>query len=148
MSRDTVLILDKDIHTQWTLKTLLESERYIALSVDSIDRAIQDFKEFEISALISEYKIDHLPIPGIIKELKKSFPELYVMILTHENIGEEEYKKMMSLGIDDCLVKPVPIEKILLHLKKGLRKRKEILQEKRRTSHSSPSLPRERLGLR
>jgi DNA-binding NtrC family response regulator len=131
MSKDTILILDKDFNTQWTLKTLLESEKYITLAVDSIDRALQNFQEFEVSGLITEYRIDHGNTPEVIRELKKSFPELYVMMLTHENIGEKEYKKIMSLGIDDFFLKPVSIEKILIHLKKGLKQRKIFLQKKR-----------------
>jgi DNA-binding NtrC family response regulator len=131
MSKDTILILDKDFNTQWTLKTLLESEKYIALAVDSIDRALQNFQEFEVSGLITEYQIDHANTPEVIRELKKNFPELYVMMLTHENIGEKEYKKIMSLGIDDFFLKPVSIEKILIHLKKGLKQRKIFLQKKR-----------------
>ena len=131
MSKETILILDKDFHTQWTLKTLLESEKYVALAVDTIDRALQNFKEFEVSGLITEYQIDHTNTPEVIRELKKSFPELYVMMLTYKNLGEKEYKKIMSLGIDDFFLKPVSIEKILIHLKKGLKQRKIFLQKKR-----------------
>ena len=131
MSKETILILDKDFHTQWTLKTLLESEKYVALAVDTIDRALQNFKEFEVSGLITEYQIDQTNTPEVIRELKKSFPELYVMMLTYKNLGEKEYKKIMSLGIDDFFLKPVSIEKILIHLKKGLKQRKIFLQKKR-----------------
>ena len=131
MSKDTILIIDKEFHTQWTLKTLLESEKYIVLAVDTIERALQNFKEFEVSGLITEYEIDHTNPHEIIRELKKSFPELYIMILTHENLGEKEYKKIMSAGIDDLFLKPISSEKILIHLKKGLRQRKILLQKKR-----------------
>jgi len=131
MSKETILILDKEFHTQWTLKTILESEKYIVLAVDTIERALQNFKEFEVSSIITEYRIDHTHTPEIIRELKKSFPELYVMMLTYENLEEKEYKKIMSSGIDDFFLKPVSSEKILIHLKKGLRQRKVFLQKKR-----------------
>jgi DNA-binding response OmpR family regulator len=131
MSRDTILLLDKDFHAQWTLKTILESEKYIVLAVDTIERALQNFQEFEVSGLITENRIDHTNTPEIIRELKKSFPELYVMILTHENLEEKEYKKIMNAGIDDLFLKPISSEKILIHLKKGLRHRKVLLQKKR-----------------
>jgi DNA-binding NtrC family response regulator len=130
MSKDTILILDKDFYTQWTLKTLLESENYITLAVNSVERALQNFKEFEVSGIITEYRIDHTNMPKIIRELKKSFPELYVMMTTDENLEEKEYKKIMSLGIDDFFLKPVSSEKILIHLKKGLKQRKIFLQKK------------------
>ena len=131
MAKDTILILDKEFHTQWTLKTILESEKYIVLAMDTMERALQNFKEFEISGLITEYRIDHTNTPEIIRDLKKSFPELYVMMLTYENLEEKEYKKIMSAGIDDFFLKPISSEKILIHLKKGLRQRKVFLQKKR-----------------
>jgi DNA-binding response OmpR family regulator len=131
MSKETILILDKEFHTQWTLKTILESEKYIVLAVDTIERALQNFQEFEVSSLITEYRIDYANTPEVIRELKKNFPELYVMMLTHENLEEKEYKKIMSAGIDDFFLKPISSEKILIHLKKGLRQRKILLQKKR-----------------
>ena len=131
MSKETILILDKEFHTQWTLKTILESEKYIVLAVDTIERALQNFQEFEVSGLITEYQIDHANTPEIIRELKKNFPELYVMMLTHENLEEKEYKRIISAGIDDFFLKPISSEKILIHLKKGLRQRKMLLQKKR-----------------
>jgi DNA-binding response OmpR family regulator len=131
MSKETILILDKDFHTQWTLRTILESERYIVLAVDTIERALTNFQEFEVSGLITEDRIDHTNVPEIIRELKKDFPELYVMMLTAENLEEKEYKKIMNAGIDDLFLKPISTEKILIHLKKGLRHRKVLLQKKR-----------------
>jgi DNA-binding response OmpR family regulator len=131
MSKETILILDKEFHTQWTLKTILESEKYIVLAVDAIERALRNFQEFEVSSIITEYRIDHTNTLEIIRELKKSFPELYVMMLTYENLEEKEYKKIMSAGIDDFFLKPISSEKILIHLKKGLRQRKILLQKKR-----------------
>jgi DNA-binding response OmpR family regulator len=131
MSRETILILDRELHSQWTLKTLLEDEKYIVLAVDTIERAMQNFKEFEVAGLITEYQMDHTLTPEIIRELKKTFPELYVMMMTHENLEEKDYSKIMSSGIDDLFLKPVSSEKILIHLKKGLRQRKILLQKKR-----------------
>ena len=131
MSKETILILDKEFHTQWTLKTLLEAEKYIVLAVDTIERALQNFQEFEVSGLITEYRIDYTPTPEIIRELKKNFPELYVMMVTYENLEEKEYMKIVSSGIDDFFLKPISGEKILIHLKKGLRQRRILLQKKR-----------------
>jgi DNA-binding response OmpR family regulator len=131
MTKETILILDKDFHAQWTLRTILESERYIVLAVDSVERALTNFQEFEVSGLITEDRIDHINVPEIIRELKRDFPELYVMMLTAESLEEKEYKKIMNAGIDDLFLKPISAEKILIHLKKGLRHRKLLLQKKR-----------------
>lgn len=131
MAKETVLILDKEFHTQWTLKTLLEGEKYIVLAVNSIERAVQNFQEFEVSCLITEFRVDDICTLEMIRELKKRFPELYVMMLTHVNLEEMEYRKIMSAGIDDFFLKPFSSIKILVHLKKGLRHRRMHLQKKR-----------------
>jgi DNA-binding response OmpR family regulator len=52
-------------------------------------------------------------------------------MLTDENLEEKEYKKIVSAGIDDLFLKPISTEKILIHLQKGLRHRKVLLQKKR-----------------
>ena len=131
MSKETILIMDKEFHTQGTLKTLLEAEKYIVLAVDTVERTLQNFQEFEVSGLIVEYRIDSTPTTEIIRELKKSFPELYVMMVTHEKLEEKEYMSIMRSGIDDFFLKPVSGEKILIPLKKGLRQRRILLQKKR-----------------
>ncbi len=130
MARETILILDEEAHTQWTLKAFLETEKYIVLAVDTIERALQCFREFEVSALITEYWIDHRNPVEIIRGLKKDFPELYVMMLTQENLEEGDYKRVMKAGVEDLFFKPLSTEKILVHLKKGLRLRKIFIQKR------------------
>ncbi len=131
MAKETILILDNEFHIQWILKTLLENERYIVVSVDTIERAKQNFREFEVSGLITEYRIHHSKTIEIIRELKRISPELYVMMLTNEDVKEMEYETIMEAGIDDFFLKPFSSEKTLLHLKKGLRQRKIFLQKRR-----------------
>ena len=133
----TILILDNDPHCQWTLKTLLENEKYIALAVDKIERVLKDFQEFKISALITEYRSDHVLLE-VVRRLKKRFPKLYVMMLTQESLGQKEYKTAIRAGIDDVFLKPISGEEILAHLKKGLRQPKEPLYKdglEQRLSH-------------
>lgn len=53
VAKDTILILDKESHIQWTLKTILEGEKYFVLPVDTLERALQDFEEFEVAGLVT-----------------------------------------------------------------------------------------------
>lgn len=137
MAKDTLLILDKESHIQRTLKPVLEREKYIVLAVDTMERALQNFQEFEVAGLITEYRIDQSQSPEAIRELKKRFPELYVMMLAPENLEKEQYGKIMSSGIDDFFLKPISIEKILIHLKEGLRQRKIFVEKKRLQQRSN-----------
>jgi DNA-binding NtrC family response regulator len=131
MPKETILILDKESNIQWTVKTLLENEKYIVIGVNSIDRALQNFSEFEVSGLITEYRIDQNQTLDTIKSVKSRFPETYVMMITDDDLKEDEYEEIMDAGVDDCFLKPIPVKKILLHLRKGLRQRTICLQKRR-----------------
>jgi DNA-binding response OmpR family regulator len=131
MPKETVLILDRESHTRWVLKALLESENYLVIAVDTMERALQNFAEFEVSGLITEYRIDQASTLDMIRELKTRFTEAYVMMLTADEVTEKEYEEIISAGVDDYFVKPFPTWKILLHLRKGLKQRGLVLTKKR-----------------
>ncbi len=131
MEMDIILILDTDQTIGWTLKTLLETEQYIALFADSLDRAIKDFSEFQISGFITEYRIDNSTTLDAIRKLKEISPDTYVLMITDEEMEEDEYEEVMQAGVDDYFLKPMPIRKILLHLRKGLKYRSLLIEKKR-----------------
>ena len=131
MPKDTVLILDRESHTRWVLKALLENEEYLVIAVETMERALQNFSEFEVSGLITEYRIDQFSTLDMIRELKMRFPEAYVMMLTADEVTEKEYEGIISAGVDDYFVKPFPSWKILPHLRKGLKQRSLVLRKKR-----------------
>ena len=129
MSKETILILDNEKYIQWTLKKLLEAEEYAILSSDSIETAHAVFSEHKVACLITEYWINHFCTLELVRGLKKRFPEIYVMMLTSKELGGEKYKEILNAGVDDLFMKPFAPEKIVLHLKKGLRQRNLFLQK-------------------
>ena len=131
MPEDLILILDADKNITWTLKTLLESENYPVIVVDTIDRAIKDFSKIQVAGFISEYRIENDCTLETICELKRMCPETYVMMVTDKDMKEVEYEKAIEAGVDDFFLKPMPIKKILLHLRKGLRYRGLLIEKAR-----------------
>jgi len=131
MTRETILILDPELNTQWPLKTFLENEDYNVIPVNTVEKARKKFSEFEVSGLITEYWINHSSTLETVRGFKKAFPEAYVMFLTHGEIEESEYEEIIDAGADDFFLKPFPSKKILLHLRKGLKQRQNLLQKKR-----------------
>lgn len=131
MSKEIILILDEEPHTQWTLKTFLENENYVVMAVDTIGRAEKNFSEIKPSAFITECFIEYSQTFEIIKKLKSLFPETYVMMLTNRDLKDEDYEKAIEAGIDDYFVKTISIQKVLLHLKKGLEKRHLFIEKQR-----------------
>ena len=131
MGKETILILDADNNITWTLKNLFENEAYPVIIARTIERALKDFFEFQVSGMITEYRIGHVSTLEVVRKVKEMFPETYVMMLTDKETKEDEYEEIMRAGIDDYFLKPIPIKKILLHLKKGLRYRSLLLEKKR-----------------
>ena len=130
MSKEAIVILDNESNTLWTLKTILESEDYKVLSAPTIEEALKNFYEFEVSGLITEYWVHHSSTLETIRQFKKMFPEAYVMMLTNTETRENEYEEIIVAGTDDFFQKPFSINKVLLHLRKGLKQRQNLIQKK------------------
>ncbi len=124
MPKETIMILDSETHSRWILKTLLESERYLVVAVDSVERALRNFSEFKIEGFITEYWIGGASTASIIREVKTRYPECYVMMLTDKDLKDREYEEVLGAGVDDFFSKPASSRKILLHLERGLSRRK------------------------
>ena len=131
MTKETILILDNEPYIQWSLKALLETEKYLPITADTIEIALNHFSTYRISGLITEYRIDQFCTLDAIRNLKKRFPGLYVMMLTNGEVEGSQYEEIMNAGVDDFFTKPFSSEKVLLHLKKGLKQRDILLQKNR-----------------
>ena len=142
MSNETILILDNEFYTQWALKTFLENERYVVIIANTVEKALHSFSEYKIAGLITEYRIDQFCTVETIREVKKNFPELYVMMLTNSDVKENKYEEIIHAGVDDYFVKPFSFTRILLHLRKGLKEHNILLQKNQPfdVSRSDPSI--------
>ena len=129
MPNKTILIFDNDSHIKWALKTFLESEKYTVITGDTLNGTLGNFSEIKVSGLITEYWANHPRALDTIRELKRKFPEAYVMMLTNNEVEENEYEEIINSGVDDYFLKPCSFKKILLHLKKGLKQHDIFLQK-------------------
>lgn len=130
MSKERILILDEEANTQWTLKELLEDEDFSVIPVHSINQALEGYRERDFGALITEYRVNQSTTLEVIREVKKAFPEAYVMMLSHGEVREGEYEEFINAGVDDFFYKPIAFKKLLLHLEKGLSHRRNLLLKK------------------
>lgn len=118
----TVLILDNELPVSWALKSILGMENYLVYSAATLDELCRITPDSGFSALITEYRLDRDSTLNTIKVLKEARPDLYVMMLTNNEVNELEYEEIIRSGVDDYFLKPVSFNRILLHLEKGLRK--------------------------
>ncbi|MBS3917337.1 MAG: response regulator [Deltaproteobacteria bacterium] len=100
------------------------------LPVNTINRLLTNFQEFEVSGVIIDLNVDHFYLFEIIKKIRERFPKLYIMMMADGKIGEKEHQQVIETGVQDFFVKPMSYEKILFHLKSGLKQRKKYLQKR------------------
>jgi DNA-binding NtrC family response regulator len=118
----TVLILDNETPISWALKSILCIENYQVYTASSLDEADRIIDDRAMAGLITEYRLEHDYTLETIKKIKAAKPNLYVMMLTNNEVDEKEYEEIIRAGVDDYFLKPVPFNRILLHLEKGLKK--------------------------
>jgi len=119
----TVLILDNEAPISWALKSILGMENYQVYIASTLEEANGILDKGIMSGLITEYRLDHDYTLETIRKTKETKPDLYVMMLTNNEVDEKEYEEIIRAGVDDYFLKPVSFNRILLHLEKGLKQR-------------------------
>jgi len=107
---------------------ILEEEKYLVETALSLKDAYELLKERQYSVIITEYIPPFETTDDMIQWVKKKAPETYIIIVTNAIVDEKTYEKLFTLGVDDFILKPYSAEKILVHIKKGLKQRDLILK--------------------
>jgi DNA-binding NtrC family response regulator len=147
MNSKKILILEEDLHLRWILKTFLENKGFSIIVSDTIEKALEIISRVKISIFITEFWVDHSNTLEIIKKLKETSPQIYVLLNTNQIIDEKEYQQIIDAGVDDLFEKPFSFDEMMIHLKKGSKKR-PIIRVKNRLEKGLPkSKPRIGAGL-
>jgi DNA-binding NtrC family response regulator len=121
MDQETILILEEDLQLQWIMKTYLENKGFTIIAHDTIEKVREFISKEKISVFITtEYWINHAHLIDIIKQLKMTLPQVYIMLITYRMMNEKEYEDFMVAGVDDLLEKPFSLGKIPVLLNKRL----------------------------
>jgi DNA-binding NtrC family response regulator len=116
-----ILILEEDLQLQWILKTYLENRGFDIIAHDTIEKVRESISREKVSAFITtEYWINRSDIIEIIKQLKKTHPQIYIILITYRLMNEKEYEDFLVAGVDDLLEKPFFLGKIPVLLNKRL----------------------------
>ena len=130
MSGHSILLLDPSKNLLNAYRMILEGESYL------VDTALTTAEVFRLlawrqySVIITEY----FPHPeqetsSMIQWVKQNSPETCIIMITNTLIDGRVYENLFASGLDDLIVKPYPPEKVLVHIRKGLRQRDLILQK-------------------
>jgi diguanylate cyclase (GGDEF)-like protein len=108
---------------------ILEGQGYFVETAKNLNEAIQKLSARPFSVILTEYFPPFEETYLMIQKVKQTHPETSVMMITNAIIDEASYEKLFDVGLDDIVFKPYSPEKIIVHLKKGLRLRNLILRK-------------------
>jgi len=140
MISNWILLLDPFRNLLNAYRMILEEEKYSVETALDLKEAYLLLGKRRYSLVITEYCPPFEAMDEMIRWVKKNAPETYIIIVTNASIDEEIYNKLFAIGVDDFIPKPYSPERILVHLKKGLKQRDLILrlQELERLSLLEP----------
>ncbi len=118
-----ILLLEGKRNILWPSKTFLEERGYDVHTARSRREAIDQIGHHNFSALITEYIVEGATTLNFVRQVKSNNPGTYVLLLTNVGLDRKAHEDVIAAGVDDYLIKPFPLEKILVHLEKGMRER-------------------------
>ena len=125
MNQHSILLIDPFKNLLNAYRMILEEEKYLVETAVDINDTYLLFEKSPYSAILVEYIPPLENFQKVIQWVKEKVPEIYILMVTHESVDDQTYEKLFDIGIDDFILKPYSPQKIILHLKRGLRQREE-----------------------
>ena len=140
MSDNWILLIDPFKNLLNAYRIILEEENYLVETALNLKEAYELFEKRQYSVIITENIPPFEANDDMIQWAKKNTPEIYIIMVTNASIDEKTYEKLFAIGVDDFILKPYSPERILVHVKKGLKQKGLILkmQELERLSLLEP----------
>lgn len=128
---DRILILDPFKNLLNIYQTFLELENYRVETASHLKEATQKLSEENYAVLITEFLPPYEESLHLIHRIKEQSPETYILIVTNATLDETMYEKLLSIGVDDLILKPYSLVKISAHIKKGFENRDLFVQKQK-----------------
>jgi DNA-binding response OmpR family regulator len=110
---------------------LFEEEGLSVQTAASLEEARSNLKRRSYAIILAELLMPEADSLVFWKEIKSRHPETYLILLTDALVDEEGYERLFNAGVDDLFIKPFPPKKLLVHVRRGLRQRALILQQRK-----------------
>ncbi|MCA9426277.1 MAG: response regulator [Candidatus Omnitrophica bacterium] len=110
--RMEILVVDDDELTQDAMKRVLEREGYRATTVEGGKKALQTLENFTPNLVLLDMHMPEMNGPRTLKEIKKYWPHLPVVIMT-SNPRSELVEEALSLSPVTLLAKPCKRQQLL-----------------------------------
>jgi len=131
MVRDRILLIDEDHNLLTSFKTLLKEYGFEVETAQDRDQALSHLSRKSFSVLITEYLLQHADTRDVIRQVKVTSPETYIIVVTGAAIDDILHGELVNLGIGDLFIKPFPIEDMIIAVRKALRTRQLAISIKR-----------------
>lgn len=130
MTKSSILLIDPFKNLVNAYQIILRDEGYSVDSALNLEEAYSLVKKEEYAIIIIEYIYPHEATEGFIKKIKEDFPATYILMIANATVDEKTYERLFSVGVDEFILKPYSADRIIVHIKKGLKQRDLILKLK------------------
>jgi PleD family two-component response regulator len=128
-SDNWILLVDPFKNLLNTYRMVLEAETFPVETATDLKEAIRRFGARRYAVLMTEYFHPFEATSEMIQWVKKNSPETYIIMVTNAVIDNLTYENLFNVGVDDVITKPYSADRVLVHLKRGLRQRDLILKK-------------------
>lgn len=140
MPNDWILLIDPFKNLLHAYRVILEDQGYLVEAAMSLKESSERLSLRPYSVVITEYFQPFEETYLMIQQTKQMHPETSIIMVTNATIDDPSYEKLFDAGLEDIILKPYSPEKILVHIKKGLRRRDWMLgkEELKKQADSKP----------
>ncbi len=131
MSDNSILLVDPFKNLLNAYRIILEEEKYVVETALNLKDAYELINQRQYSVIITEYIPPFETTEYMIQWVKKKSPETYIIMVSNAFVDEKTYERLFATGLDDFILKPYSPDRILVHIKKGLRQR-DLIQKLRK----------------
>lgn len=131
MDQHSILLIDPFKNLLNAYRMILEEEKYLVDTAVDINDTYLLFEKSPYSAILVEYIPPLENFQKVIQWAKEKVSEIYILMVTHENVDDQTYEKLFDIGVDDIILKPYSPQKIIFHIKRGLLQREEKFKIKK-----------------
>jgi DNA-binding NtrC family response regulator len=134
MEEMKLMLVDDEERFLSTTAKLLARKGFTVFTALSGAEALEKLKRHNIHVVILDVKMPGMDGIAVLKEIKRSFPLVEVVMLTGHGTVESAVEGLKS-GATDFLSKPMDIDELIQKAKEAFEKRRR-LEEKILTAHS------------
>ena len=107
-----LMLVDDEKRFLYTMKKLLEEKGYAMITVSGGEAALETLSAHPIDVVILDVKMPGMDGIETLKEIKRRFPLVEVIMLTGHATVESAIEGMKS-GANDYLMKPIDVDELI-----------------------------------